>query len=287
MSGHTQYLVSWEHLSRDISLGKWQAVIRKWIVLLCWFLRVWLFREFLCLTKLLVTYFILPPTFIGWNILTRSAGPSTNELLPAESFYLREWLESRYLVLHLGDDRESSGVQWSHPGYGLYENHGPRKRLRQGELEPHLGDPFGRTLFYSLSLYVLLIFFDHQNYIFSDLEDFSISLSDNHLLPVGKSLLPTRWWSQGLLIRETFFFLRFYLFIHEKHRERKRRRDTGRGRSRLHAGSPKWDSILALQGHTLGWRQRPNRWATQGSPRSSFSNRNQNSCHESSCLPFR
>ena len=96
------------------------------------------------------------------------------------------------MVLHLGDDRESSGVQWSHPGYGLYENHGPRKRLRQGELEPHLGDPFGRTLFHSLSLYVLLIFFDHQNYIFSDLEDFSISLSDNHLLPVGKSLLPTR-----------------------------------------------------------------------------------------------
>ena len=42
------------------------------------------------------------------------------------------------------------------------------------------------------------------------------------------------------------FFLRFYLFIHERHkkRERERGRDTGRGRSRLHAGSPTWDLIL-------------------------------------------
>ena len=50
-----------------------------------------------------------------------------------------------------------------------------------------------------------------------------------------------------------FFFLRFYLFIHERHRERGR--DTGRGRSRLHAGSLTWDSILGLQDHTLGCRQ--------------------------------
>ena len=35
------------------------------------------------------------------------------------------------------------------------------------------------------------------------------------------------------------FFLRFHLFIHE----RQRGRDTGWGRSRLHAGSPMWDSI--------------------------------------------
>ncbi|CAD7689929.1 unnamed protein product [Nyctereutes procyonoides] len=34
------------------------------------------------------------------------------------------------------------------------------------------------------------------------------------------------------------FFLIFYLFIHERHREKETGRDIGRGRSRLHAGSP-------------------------------------------------
>ena len=48
------------------------------------------------------------------------------------------------------------------------------------------------------------------------------------------------------------FFLRFYLLIHERHRETERGRDTGRGRSRLHAGSLTWDSILGLQDHALG-----------------------------------
>ena len=38
-----------------------------------------------------------------------------------------------------------------------------------------------------------------------------------------------------------FCFLGFYLFIHERHRERGR--DTDRGRSRLHARSPMWDLI--------------------------------------------
>ena len=48
-------------------------------------------------------------------------------------------------------------------------------------------------------------------------------------------------------------FLRFiYLFMRDTHRERERGRDTGRGRSRLHAGSPTWDSISGLQDHTLG-----------------------------------
>ena len=32
--------------------------------------------------------------------------------------------------------------------------------------------------------------------------------------------------------------------------ERERGRDTGRGRSRLHVGSPTWDSIPGLQDHT-------------------------------------
>ena len=51
-----------------------------------------------------------------------------------------------------------------------------------------------------------------------------------------------------------FFFLRFYLCIHERHRERGR--DTGRGRSRLHAGSLSQDSILGLQDHSPGCRRR-------------------------------
>ena len=40
--------------------------------------------------------------------------------------------------------------------------------------------------------------------------------------------------------------------------ERERGRDTGRGRSRLHAGSPMWDSILGLQDHNLSQRQMVN-----------------------------
>ena len=54
-----------------------------------------------------------------------------------------------------------------------------------------------------------------------------------------------------------FFFLRFDLFILETQRERGR--DTGRRRSRLHAGSPMWDWIPGLQDHTLGHRQALNR----------------------------
>ena len=49
------------------------------------------------------------------------------------------------------------------------------------------------------------------------------------------------------------FFLRFYLFIHERHKERGR--NIGRGRSRLPAGSPKCHSIPGLWDHILSWRQ--------------------------------
>ena len=59
------------------------------------------------------------------------------------------------------------------------------------------------------------------------------------------------------------FFLKIYLFM----RDTERGKDTGRGRSRLHAGSPMRDLILSLQDHVLGRRQALNRWATQGSPR--------------------
>ena len=43
----------------------------------------------------------------------------------------------------------------------------------------------------------------------------------------------------------SFFFLMFYLFIHERHTQRENEtvRDTGRGRSKLHAGSRMQDSV--------------------------------------------
>ena len=50
-----------------------------------------------------------------------------------------------------------------------------------------------------------------------------------------------------------FFFLRFDLFVHDRHTERERGGGReGRRRSRLHAGSPTWDSIPGLQDHALG-----------------------------------
>ena len=49
------------------------------------------------------------------------------------------------------------------------------------------------------------------------------------------------------------FFSDFaYLFM----RDRERERETGRGGSRLHAGSQMWDSILGFQDHALGCRRR-------------------------------
>ena len=48
-------------------------------------------------------------------------------------------------------------------------------------------------------------------------------------------------------------------------RDTQREAETGRGRCRLHAGSPTWDLILDLQDHALGQRQALNRCATQGS----------------------
>ena len=47
-----------------------------------------------------------------------------------------------------------------------------------------------------------------------------------------------------------FFFLRFYLFIHE--RQRKKEAETGERRSRLHAGILTCDLIPGLQDHALG-----------------------------------
>ena len=48
-------------------------------------------------------------------------------------------------------------------------------------------------------------------------------------------------------------FLRFYLFIYERHKEKGR--DIGRGRSRLLKGSAMQDSIPGLWDHALSQRQ--------------------------------
>ena len=50
------------------------------------------------------------------------------------------------------------------------------------------------------------------------------------------------------------FFKDFFIYLF---REGGVGRDTGRGRSRLHAGSPMQDSITDPQDHTLGPRQAP------------------------------
>ena len=51
------------------------------------------------------------------------------------------------------------------------------------------------------------------------------------------------------------YFLFFKDFIYLFMRDTERGRDTGRGRSRLHAGSPTGDSILGPRGHALDQRQ--------------------------------
>ena len=69
-------------------------------------------------------------------------------------------------------------------------------------------------------------------------------------------------WNWAMILdSKVFFFLRFYLFIHERHTERDR--DTGRGRSWLPVGNLMWDSIQGPQDHNLSQRHRLNHWATQ------------------------
>ena len=69
---------------------------------------------------------------------------------------------------------------------------------------------------------------------------------------------------------QVLFFKKDFIYLFMKDRERERGRDIGRGRSRLHAGSPMWDSILGLQDHALGQRQPLNHWATQASLQLAF-----------------
>ena len=52
-----------------------------------------------------------------------------------------------------------------------------------------------------------------------------------------------------------FYFFKDFIYLFMKDTERERGRDTGKGRSGLHAGSLMWDMILGLQDLTLGRRQ--------------------------------
>ena len=61
-----------------------------------------------------------------------------------------------------------------------------------------------------------------------------------------------------------FFFYRFYLFIHERYRERKAETEA-EGRRRLQARSLMWDSILRPLDHAQSQGQVLNHWATQAS----------------------
>ena len=83
---------------------------------------------------------------------------------------------------------------------------------------------------------------------------FQVSCGSLHLYYIPKEALNVlaTVGSEG----STFFlfvFLRFYLFTHERHRDRGR--NIGRGRSRLLVGSPMWDSTPGPWDHNLSQRQ--------------------------------
>ena len=69
------------------------------------------------------------------------------------------------------------------------------------------------------------------------------------------------WFMLPVCLNFYFFKDLIYLFMRETKRERGR--DTGRGRSRLPAGSPMQKLILGLWDHNLSQRQMINHWATQ------------------------
>ena len=79
------------------------------------------------------------------------------------------------------------------------------------------------------------------------------------MIPSGNFTHLISQWDTELAVYIIILFLFKILFIiHDRHterRDRERGRDTGRGSSRLLAGSLMWDLILGLQDHILGWRQ--------------------------------
>ena len=71
--------------------------------------------------------------------------------------------------------------------------------------------------------------------------------------------------SLALITYDMFAYLFNFFFKDVFIHETQRGRDTGRGRSRLPARSPMWDSIPGPREHDLSWRQTFNHWATQAS----------------------
>ena len=71
--------------------------------------------------------------------------------------------------------------------------------------------------------------------------------------------------------RECVFFFFFQDFIYLFMRHTERGRDTGRGRSWLHAGSPTWHLILGPWDHDLSRRQMLNRQSLPGALSQYFS----------------
>ena len=65
-------------------------------------------------------------------------------------------------------------------------------------------------------------------------------------------------------------FFKDFICLFIRDRERERGRDTDRGRSRLHSGSPMWDSIPGLQDHALGVKADTQPLSHPGVPMSNF-----------------
>ena len=92
-------------------------------------------------------------------------------------------------------------------------------------------------------------------------------------LLLGRKTCLTHWAYWRICMVNFFSFF----FIYSWKTQRKRGRDIGRGRSRLHAGSPMWDPVPGLRDHALSRRQALNRWATQASLHGQFLYRSKNS----------
>ena len=80
---------------------------------------------------------------------------------------------------------------------------------------------------------------------------------------LGYKKFPQLLWE--VLVYLFFFFLRFYLFMRDT--ERERGRDTGRGRSRLHAGEPDVGLDPGTPGSYPGPKVVLNHWATWAAPK--------------------
>ena len=63
------------------------------------------------------------------------------------------------------------------------------------------------------------------------------------------------YFSLKILFIKNKDFIHLFMRHTPRERERERGSDPGRGRSRLHAGSPTWDAIPGPRGHTLSQGQ--------------------------------